>query len=792
MISVCISGRMGDGMTSVRYWKKGIFTTSLGVLIAVGAAPVLAESTGTGQQVAQNSAVATYDIPAQPLISAITAFGRQSGLQVVVDEALLATLQAHAVAGDMSADQALAHMLTGTGLTWRVIDDKTVALEVAPVTPLDSTQLAPMTVTAERAERSIMNTATSVVVLDDETLEQRPGLQSTNDVLEGIPNVVSAGTGNFAPAVRGLDGTGPAQGADAFLAGTRPRLNIAVDGRPLSYNEVVFGDVGLWDVQQVEVLRGAQSTLQGRNAIAGTVAVKTKDPTYDYEFGGRFIGGNYDGRIYSGMASGPIIDDELAFRMAIDYQTHDSYVHFNEIPSEDDPEKFRSMNVRGKLLIEPDAWDGFSTLLTIQHAAYQGPQTESVSHPKGDHDAAFPDMPMFNPKSTGGTAATSWEINENWTIENTLSITDVDIERKALPGDGNAHIDAFEIVGEPRVRFTGLDGDLTILTGFYAFNGRQDETIDLLGGGAFDDKTDTYAVFTEGTYTFLEDFDITIGGRYERERRRRTGAMNIFEIDLDKTYEAFLPKFGAAWHPSEEFTLGAVVSRGYNGGGAGFTFEPPFESYTFKPEYVWTYEAYARADLFENSLSLTGNVFYSRYKDIQLPFDLNPDPDVWSQVIRNADRAETYGAEIGVRWQATSELQLYGDLGLLQTKITKYSGSELQGNELALSPDVTANVGLIYRHESGFDFSADARFADNYFSSVENNQDEETDPYVLLNLQTGYSLGDDDANVRVFGFVNNVFDSRAETLIERGAVSADDSITIVSPRTFGIGLQAKF
>jgi len=781
-------------MSTTSLWKGKALGVSLLALVAAWGAPgALAQSDAelAGWQTAQAGAVADYDIPAQPLATAMAAFGRQSGLQIVADEGLLGTLQSSPVSGQMTAESALAEMLRGTGLTWRMVDAKTVALE-PEIDPLESGALAPVTVTAERAERSIMDTATSVVVLDEQTIKDRPGIQTNNDLLEAVPNVVSAGTGNFAPAIRGLDGTGPAQGADAFLAGTRPRLNIAVDGRPLSYNEVVFGDVSLWDVQQVEVLRGAQSTLQGRNAIAGTVAVKTNDPTYDYEFGGRFIGGNYDGRVYSGMASGPIVDDQLAFRVAMDYQTHESYVDFNEIPSEDDPEKFRSMNVRGKLLIEPDDWDGFSTLLTVQHSAYQGPQTESVSHPKGDHEAAFPDMPMFNPKSTGGTAETTWEINDNWTLEGTLSITDVDIERKALPGDGNAQIDALEIVGEPRVRFTGLDGDLTVLTGFYAFNSRQDEKIDLLGGGTFDDKTDTYAVFTEGTWTFLEDFDLTLGARYERERRRRTGAMNIFEIDLDKTYDAFLPKVGVAWHPNDDFTLGAVVSRGYNGGGAGFTFEPPFESYTFKPEYVWTYEAYTRADLFDNTLQLTGNVFYSRYKDIQLPFDLNPDPDVWSQVIRNADRAVTYGAEMGARWQATPELQFFADVGVLQTKITKYQDSTLEGNELALSPDVTANVGFVYRHESGFDFSADARFTDNYFSSVENTKDEETDPYVLLNLQSGYSLGDDDANLRVFGFVTNVFDSRAETLIERGSTSADDSIYIVQPRTFGIGIQAKF
>src|SRR3546814_10882597 len=87
----------------------------------------------------------------------------------------------------------------------------------------------------------------------------------------------------FRSAVRGLDGTGPASGANAFFAGTRPRLNFQLDGRTLTYNEAIYLDGLLWDVQQMEVYRGPQSTLQGRNAIGGVVAIKTADPTFDWQ-----------------------------------------------------------------------------------------------------------------------------------------------------------------------------------------------------------------------------------------------------------------------------------------------------------------------------------------------------------------------------------------------------------------------------------------------------------------------------------------------------------------------------
>ena len=804
--------RQGRGRIGARGWRLAQLLGMTGLAVSYAATPAAADDWQKRLQAleqeaavfAQLAQAATYDIPAQPLSSALVTFGQQSGLQVAVDNAIVAGLTSQPISGALTPEEALARMLSGTGITWRMSEPNLVMLErVAPVDP-EVTVLGPLTVTAERTERSIMDTATSVVVLDDDTIEQRPAMKSVNDVTASIPNVTAPSTGNIAPAVRGVDGTGPAQGADAFLAGTRPRLNVQVDGRPLSYNEVVFGDVSLWDVEQVEVLRGAQSTLQGRNAIAGTVAVRTKDPTYDFEVGGRVIGGDYDRRVLSGVVSAPLVEDQVAFRVAVDHQRRDSFVDFDEIPGVGDPGDFESLNARAKLLIQPEAWEGFSSTITVSHSNYTAPQTEGITRPAKDHEASYPLMPTFNPESTGGVFDTRWQINDNWALENTTSVTGIDIERKALPGDGNATIDAVEIVSEPRVRFTSTDGNFNALGGIYVFNNEQDEFIDLFGTGDFHDETNTVAVFGEATVTVFDDFDITLGARYEREHRRRTGVLKEmdfgggfiigpFENDLDETYDAFLPKLGVAWHPTDQLTFGAVVSRGYNGGGAGFTYDAPFESYTFKPEYVWTYEAYTRAELLDKKLQLTGNLFYSRYKDMQVPLDLNPDPDIWSYVIRNADRVETYGAEFGARWLAAPGLELFGEVGLLETEISKYKGSDFKGNELALAPAVTADFGVLYRHQSGFEVSADARYSGDYFSTIENLKEAEVDSYWLLNAQVGYVFGAD-ANVRIFGFVNNILDSHDPTLIDPGAVgtTSDDVLYITQPRSFGVGLEAHF
>lgn len=648
----------------------------------------------------------------------------------------------------------------------------------------DTATLRAITISGEKQDRSLMKTSSSVIAFDELELSERPRMDTVNDLLERIPNITTTGSSNLAPAVRGVDGTGPTQGSFAFFAGVRPRFNVQLDGRPASYNEVVFGDFALWDVEQVEVFRGPLSTIQGRNAIAGTLVVNTKDPTYHHELRGRLIGGNHDTRQGSFVASGPVVDDEIAMRLAVDRRSSQSFVEMAPYPGVDNPGEFESLNVRGKLLFEPKALDGFRTLLTLNHSDFTNPQVEAVGRPFEDLISPFVD-PVFNPRTTSGIVDTSWILNDNFTLENTLSLTDLRVTRSSPIGQGNVLIEGNEFVAEPRLRFNALDDRLSGLTGVYLFHSEQDESIDFGGDNRYDDSTTTMALFGEATLTVFDDIDLTAGARLEREHRERFGGLApVFDIDLDETYEVFLPKLGIAWHATEDLTVGAVVAKGYNAGGAGVTFNPPFVAYTYDPEYVWNYEGYARAQMFNGKLALTGNVFYAEYEDMQLPFLLGP----LSSVIRNAEEVETYGSEIGAEWLVTPGWRLFTNLGLLHTEITKFPNSGIEHNELARAPTLTADLGTSYYHPSGFDISADARYSDAYFSEVENPERGEVDSYWIFNMQAGYTYKD----FRIFSFVKNLFDTDSPLLLTPGTVPAGDTAYLIQPRTYGVGIEMTF
>ena len=162
------------------------------------------------------------------------------------------------------------------------------------------------------------------------------------------PNVAINGNTNSL-TIRGINRFG--------AGGTGVTSNIYIDGLPLNQTGLTFGLESVWDTAQIEVLRGPQSTVQGRNALAGAVVVQTADPSYDWLFKGRARVAEHGTEQYAATVSGPIIEDQVAFRLAADYQTRDGYIDVvNPTTGElADQDFLESTLIRGKLLLEPNA-----------------------------------------------------------------------------------------------------------------------------------------------------------------------------------------------------------------------------------------------------------------------------------------------------------------------------------------------------------------------------------------------------------------------------------------------------
>lgn len=649
--------------------------------------------------------------------------------------------------------------------------------------------LPPVTVVGEKTARSIMDTGSSVEVFDSQRIETLPGASTVTDLLKLTPNVVDIGNANEIPTVRGIDGSGPATGATAFLAGSRPRLNVSIDGRSLTYNEQAFGARNLWDVETVEVHRGPQSLMQGRNAIAGAVVMNTKNPTWYWEGAAKGEIAEYDTRQLAAMLSGPIVKDQVAIRASIDHRQRESPVDLASYEPAGDPREVENLNARMKLLVEPKALPDISSMFTASFYDSRAPQIEQNATPADT--LRFSHLrPVFENQSFSGIWDLSWKYAENLSFENKLIYTNFSNNRVgAYVGSiPSASIDGDEVSVEPLARFRAFDSRLRGVTGFRYFQSGQDEVVTKLPPNpvstyTFRDETQTASAFTELTYALFPQIDVTVAGRFEQEERDREGrnARDNRSVNYHQTFQAFLPKLDVAWKPDSSQTYGAKVARGFNGGGAGVTFTNG-NNYVYDEEYVWNYELYTRHRLAENRVELTSNLFYNDYENYQLPFTVSPG----NIEIRNLAKVTTYGLEVGAQWKATNDLDVFGSGGLLATKIEEaFPGYDITGNHLPRAPRHTVTMGARWTFAENFDLTGNASYTGKYMSAVDNDLRGKIDPYFLTNVELGFNF---DAG-RATLFAKNLFDSENELMI----YSNDRSVPLVEhPRTIGASLELRF
>ena len=657
-----------------------------------------------------------------------------------------------------------------------------------------TTVLDEITVIGEKFERNQSSTGSSTSVVTTDQLKREANLLSATQLLKRDVNILDTGLGNDLPSVRGVDGSGPAVGAVAFFAGSRPRLNMQIDGRTSSYNELAFGTKSLWDMKQVEIYRGAQSYAQGRNAIAGAVVMTSNDPTQEWEGAAKLNMGNHRLAQTAALISGPVVKDELAFRLSVDHQQRETAVDLPHYDPVGNPRWFKATNTRAKLLWTPSALPDLYSRLTFNHLNARAPQSETELQPNSPRYT--PERPVFQTRSASTIWDIGYQLSERWKWENKLVYTHFIHDRKttspfntALPPNRRgvpARVDGNEFQIEPIVKYE--NEKYRGLFGLFYFNAKQDESVTMLNGRIartpittnFNDKTKTKAAFGEITFTPDIPFELTLSARYEQEHHQRKGKSAMFSINRDKKYNVFLPKADIAWKINDDQRLGFKVGKGYNPGGAGVTFGVPYTSYEYDAEYVWNYELYHRWTSADKRLRINSNLFYNDYKDMQLPFTLGPN----SIVIRNADKVVTYGAEINTEWQATEKLALNAGIGILKTDIKRYPNSGIEGNKLARAPSFSGKVGANYRLLDHLEIGTNYSYNSSYYSTADNLANGKVGHYDQLDVYLAYDF----KHARITLYADNVLNSRKDILL----VPRSGDITRQPERQIGLSTELRF
>lgn len=280
-------------------------------------------------------------------------------------------------------------------------------------------------VTGEKAARSLQETTASVVVTTAARIENE-NLQTLQDVLSRTANVAETyGSQGF--TIRGIANRGVSGAGDA------PLTTIYIDGAAMPDQLVGFGPTDLWDMAQVEIFRGPQSTLQGLNALAGAIVMRSQDPTMEWHGRARASYARYDTTSFAGAVGGPLIPDELAFRVAAEKRDSDGSIY--NVTRQSGDNAVDSAMLRGILLWTPSALPGFTARASYSHFDRKGGYsfTYADTDVPDFHEERIATANDPNDSDTRAEMATlelTYDIGSGLSLSSVTSFSDTDLLRR--------------------------------------------------------------------------------------------------------------------------------------------------------------------------------------------------------------------------------------------------------------------------------------------------------------------------------------------------------------------------
>jgi len=691
--------------------------------------------------------------------------------------------------------------------------------ELADVQP-SATEVEEVVVRSQRRVERALDVPIQVTALDQKALAEQHIL-TLEDLQNKVPSVYFGGAGNgtaITIAVRGVGGS-------VAVFGEEP-VAVFADDQFLARGANASD---LLDLESIEVLRGPQGTLYGRNATAGAVLLRSNRPSLSaYSGEMRGVWAEHDEQRLEAAVGGPLIDGVLGFRLAGLYSHVGGYYENTARPAEKLGQS-ESSRMRGALTWAPS---DSSSLYVLAEAG----------------------------KSSGHGANARWSINTN----NTIRIPDAQIDSlkagrfalnspqhfesedvRALLSFRHA-FDGFELVAEAGYTFTDAkaetDSDGTganLISNRGRFEDQlytQDLRLVSTGDGPFrwvaglsvlqnrfqmpyfyirntgagldlgffsNLNTTATAAYAEGTYDWGK-LSLTLGARATRETKRAevdtyfVVLASGFVIDApvyraEKTWNNVSPRAVLQYQVSENLNLYASVSRGFKGGGFNAFGQEP----SYAPETITAYEIGAKGRLFEGRLQFSAAAFAYDYEDLQIRLGV-PQGGV---AISSAEGATLKGVEAEATLRPVAGLEMFATVALLDSEYRSFLTPNLagalvnaSGGRLSRAPDVQFGFGAAYQWTFAGDLVARVSASANHIGDVTFTPTDQA-----ARAWSGDAYTEVDARVSVSSpasgweaamFLQNATDSFAVT-----SIAAAGNFPVASfnkPRTFGLELRKKF
>ena len=732
----------------------------------------------------------------------------------------------------MIACSALALAL-GTAARAQQAPDTSAQTDGKQLAAADNAGQQDIVVTARKRTEALKDVPVAATAISGETIERR-GFVQVRDVAAITPslNINSDGAGRAFVSIRGVGTT--------LIDTVQPGVGIFVDG--IYQPNTSYLNNPLSDVERVEVLRGPQGTLYGKNTLGGAINVITRQPGNTLEIKGIASNAGPDNAwTAGGSISGPIIVDKLQARIAYTHQQQDGFIRNQLLDKDQNP--LNTDTISGTIRATPVddvvlTVNGYYTWLKGGATPYAF--VDNVTDYERDVFLNSKNYQIF--KYRGINAKLEFPIEALSTKVTLIGAYD----RRGVDTD-NADPD---FTSADTLRSTGhddlktrtaelrLDTELSstfssILGLFFSRETRTTDTVISVNFppvGSFPNASfarttnNSYAGFGTIFWRPSDAWEVSAGLRWDRQNRTATGLQtNAFPNALLGLPPAVIlnnnrlretnvsPRIAVTRHWDSNLMTYASVARGARGGG----FNPPQvpdNLRTYKGDSAWTYEVGSKYQSSDRRLSLAAAVFYNDYKDyVGLNSILRTGPS-FTTIDLNSGDITSYGVELEGSFKLTPQWTVNGGGSLMHARLTNTdiytatTGRTLASNRLSFQPDWNFSLNTNYVVPVGngnviFDAGVVGKGSRIPASIQQQTPEFPGQPelralkaYVLTNGSIGYQIG----GIEVTGFVNNLFNKKyfesyieRTTLILAGLPSSDVGI-IGDRRRYGVRARFKF
>ena len=578
------------------------------------------------------------------------------------------------------------------------------------------------------------------------------------------------------------------------------------------------------DLKRIEVLRGPQGTLYGKDAIGGVINIVTKIPTDEWhgKIGAEYGSDNYMQGIFN--TSGPLVADTLFLSLNGQFEKDDGWIE-NTYPGMDsDANRTEEQRLSGSLLYTPT--EAFTARFTLAYDSTEGAWLNGYALAGGA------DIRDFNRDGAEKISMDTADLTEQDNLSQSLQLSyefdsmtlasttthknsDLDGVYDAEYGDNPmyagliqynyAEIDAY--TQEFRLSSNNETGIRWVSGLYFDYEDREQapygmqfpmydyETYEYLGAYDMNSESDTesttYAVFGQAMIPFMERFELTLGGRYQYINKDFVQNLYylpvgmsgpaMFSIDTSEDWSVFLPKVALSYSLNDNWTTYVSYSHGYMPGGFNyFSSSGTAEDNTFEPQQSKNYEIGIKGRL--NRLRVAAALFYMDIEDIHVYKAYGT-----SYYCDNAESAHSMGAELELAYSLTDSIELTGGFGIIEAEYDTYDagdGISLDGETIQNTPSYTVAAGVSYIHPRGFYSRVDIRamgevsFYDDYHKDFVDG-----DAYITLDVRIGYQINDWDfylygKNLTDEEYITNYMSNTSMALAEFG-----------EPLTVGVGVR---